>query len=237
MRHTGGEIDQSCWIGDGGVHMQQPTERRFEIGQALGAGWRLFWPNIVPMALFALIVWAINALFQLPQDDVGWFAGFLLGVAGFLVGQLVAIGWIKLALDITDGRSVTAAAIADRFRLIVPYLIAAVLFSPMVGIGLILLIVPGIIVMIVFAFYGFHIVDTGERNPIEALKRSAELTRGHRWHLFLFGLVLIGINILGLLVLIVGVLISSGISLLAVAHVYRRLAAPVADTAAEVATP
>lgn len=217
--------------------MQQPTGRRFEIGQALGAGWRSFWPNILPMALFAVIVWAVNALIQLAQNDANWFVGFLLGVAGFIVGQLVAIGWIKLALDITDGRPVSAEAIVDRFRLVVPYLIAAVLFSLMVGIGLILLIVPGVILFIVFAFYGFHIVDTGEKNPIEALRRSAELTRGHRWHLFLFGLVLIGINILGLLVLIVGVLISSGISLLAVAHVYRRLVAPVADSTAETAMP
>lgn len=217
--------------------MQQYTGRTFEIGQALGAGWRNFWPNILPMALFALIVWAVNAVLQLLQDDAGWFAAFLLGLAGFLVGQLVAIGWIKLALDITDGRQVSAGAIVDRFRLVVPYLIAAVLFALMVSIGLILLVIPGIILFIVFAFYGFHIVDTGQTNPIEAFRRSAELTRGHRWHLFGFGLVLIGINILGLLVLIVGVLISSGVSLLAVAHVYRRLATPVADTAAEAATP
>ncbi|HEX6195744.1 MAG TPA: hypothetical protein VFZ37_07530 [Jiangellaceae bacterium] len=216
--------------------MQQPTGRRFEIGEALGAGWRLFWPNILPMALFALIVWAVNGLLQLLRDDAGWFVSFLLGLTGFIVGQLVAIGWIKLALDITDGRPVSAEAVLDRFRLVVPYLIAAVLFGLMVGIGLVLLIVPGVIAFIVFAFYGFHIVDTGEQNPFEALRRSAELTRGHRWQLFLFGLVLIGINILGLLVLLVGVLISSGISLLAVAYVYRRLAAPVAGPASEAAT-
>lgn len=216
--------------------MQQPAERNFQIGQALGAGWRNFWPNILPMALFALIVWAVNALVNLAQGEANWFVGFLLGLAGFVIGQLVAIGWIKLALDITDGRPVSGEAIVDRFRLVVPYLIAAVLFGIMVAIGLVLLIVPGIIAFIVFAFYGFHIVDTGETNPIEALRRSAELTRGHRWHLFGFGLALIGINILGLLVLIVGVLISSGISLLAIAHVYRRLATPVADTATEAAT-
>jgi uncharacterized membrane protein len=93
----------------------------------------------------------------------------------------------------------------------------------MVGIGLVLLIVPGVIVAIVFAFYGFHIVDTGSTDPIGALRRSAEITRGHRWQLFLFGLLLIGLNLLGILLLVVGVLFTSGISLLAVAYVYRRL--------------
>lgn len=103
----------------------------------------------------------------------------------------------------------------------------------MVSIGLILLIVPGIILAIIFVFYGFHIVDTGSTDPIGALRRSAEITRGHRWQLFLLGLVLLGINILGLLALIIGVLFTSGISLLAIAHVYRRLVpAPVGDAAA-----
>lgn len=215
--------------------MQQPIERNFQIGQALGVGWRNFWPNILPMALFALIVWAVNGLVNLAQGEANWFVGFLLALAGFVIGQLVAIGWIKLALDINDGRPIRADAIIDRFRLVIPYLIAALLFGIMVAIGLVLLIVPGVIAFLAFWFYGFHIVDTGETNPIEALRRSAELTRGHRWHLLGFGLVLIGVNILGLLVFIVGVLISSGISLLAVAHVYRRLAIPVTDTAARAA--
>jgi uncharacterized membrane protein len=211
--------------------MQQHAERRFQIGEAVGTGWKKFWPNLVPMILFALIVWAVNGLIQLPQREGGnTVVVTLFAVIGFIVGQLIAIGWIKLALDIIDGNRPNFQAITDKFRVFLPYLVAAVLFSVMVTIGLFLLVVPGIILAIIFAFYGFHIVDTDEKHPIEALRRSAELTKGSRWQLFLFGLVLIGINILGLLVLIVGVLISSGISLLAIAYVYRKLSAAPVDT-------
>jgi uncharacterized membrane protein len=210
--------------------MQQHTGPRFDIGEAVSAGWQRFWPNILPMAAFAVIVWAINGVFQLLQRDANAGGRFLLGLISFVVSQLVAIGWIKIALDITDGRSINTQAVIEKFRLVVPYLIAALLYALMVTIGLILLIVPGIIVLIVFAFYGFHIVDTGSTDPIGALRRSAEITRGQRGRLFLFGLLLIGINLLGILLLIVGVLFTSGISLLAVAHVYRKLApATVAD--------
>ena len=205
--------------------MQQHIGPRFDIGEAVSAGWQRFWPNILPMAVFALVVWAVNGLFQLLQRDSNAGGRFVLSLISFVLGQLIAIGWIKIALDITDGRPINAQAVIDKFRLVVPYLIAALLYALMVGVGLILLIVPGVVAAIVFAFYGFHIVDTGSTDPIGALRRSAEITRGHRWQLFLFGLLLIGLNLLGILLLIVGVLITSGISLLAIAHVYRRLSA------------
>ncbi len=214
--------------------MQQHVGPRFDIGEAIAEGWRRLWPNILPMAAFALVVWVVNGLLQVLQRDANVGIRTLLGLISFVVSQLIAIGWIKIALDVTDGRPVQADAVIDKFRLVVPYLIAALLYALMVGVGLLLLIVPGIILAVTFAFYGFHIVDTGETNPIEALRRSADITRGHRWRLFLLALTLIGLNILGLLVLIVGVLITSGISLLAVAYVYRRLVpAPTEATAPE----
>ena len=203
--------------------MQQHTGPGFDNGEAVSAGWQRFWPNILPMAAFALVVWVVTGLFQLLQRDANAGARFVLSLISFVLSQLIAIGWIKIALDITDGRPISAQAVIDKFRLVVPYLIAALLYALMVGVGLVLLIVPGVIAAIVFAFYGFHIVDTGSTDPIGALRRSAEITRGHRWQLFLFGLLLIGLNLLGLLLLIVGVLFTSGISLLAVAYVYRRL--------------
>ena len=190
---------------------------------------------LIDLSLLALVVWAVNGLFQLLQRDSGAGGRFVLSLISFVLGQLIAIGWIKIALDITDGRPVNAQAVLDKFRLVLPYLVAALLYALMVGIGLILLIVPGIIAAVVFAFYGFHIVDTGSTDPVGALRRSAEITRGNRWRLFLFGLMLIGINLLGILLLIVGLLFTSGISLLAIAYVYRRLspAPAAADTLRE----
>lgn len=58
---------------------------------------------------------------------------------------------------------------------------------------------------------------------VAALRRSAEITRGNRWQLFGFLIVLLLLNIVGLLALVIGVLITSAVSILALAHVYRRL--------------
>ena len=93
-----------------------------------------------------------------------------------------------------------------------------------VAIGLVLLIVPGIIFAVIFGFYGWGLVDGVVDDGVSALRHSAEITRGHRWQLFGFAIVLILFNLLGLLALVVGVLITSAVSILALAHVYRQLA-------------
>ena len=59
---------------------------------------------------------------------------------------------------------------------------------------------PGIIFAFVFGFYGFVIAERGDGvGVIESLKRSADLTRGHRWQLFGLGIVLFLINLVGAL--------------------------------------
>lgn len=92
-----------------------------------------------------------------------------------------------------------------------------------VAVGLVLLIVPGIIVGLMFMF-AFFIVIERELGPIDALSESHRITRGHKWPLFGFVLLLIGINLLGVLALVVGLLVSVPVSTLAFVHAYRVLA-------------
>jgi len=52
---------------------------------------------------------------------------------------------------------------------------------------------------------------------------SNRITRGHKWQLFGFVLLLLLINLLGLLALVVGILVSIPVSTLAFMHAYRVL--------------
>jgi uncharacterized membrane protein len=85
-----------------------------------------------------------------------------------------------------------------------------------------LLIVPGIIFFIMFQYYGYFIVDK-KMGPVEALKASAALTKGVRWKLFGFGLVIGLLNIGGALLLLLGLFVTIPVSQMAIAHVYRKL--------------
>ena len=94
-----------------------------------------------------------------------------------------------------------------------------------------MLIVPGIIWAIKFQYYGYFIVDKG-LGPIKALEASSELTDGIKWDLFLFGLLLFCINILGLLCLLIGSFATVPTTMLAYTFVYRKLESQLRDAQA-----
>ena len=202
------------------------SSHRFDIAAALGVGWRTFVANLVPMAAYALVVLVVSVIANfLIGQPTGFITSLLGTIVMFVIGQLMAIGWLRIALDAVDGRAVTVDRIRESFGILVPYAIAAVIFGIGVTIGMVLLIVPGIIVILIFGLYGWLLVDGVVREPLEAFRRSAEITRGERLHLFVFGIVLVVLNLVGLLVFVVGVLVTSAVSILAVAHVYRQLLA------------
>jgi uncharacterized membrane protein len=73
-----------------------------------------------------------------------------------------------------------------------------------------------------FRFYRYFIIDQ-RLGPIEALKRSYEITAGSEWELFLFYLLIIGVNLLGALACGIGLLATVPASMVAEAFVYRKL--------------
>jgi uncharacterized membrane protein len=55
------------------------------------------------------------------------------------------------------------------------------------------------------------------------MRLSWEMTRGSCWNLFVFSLLLGVINILGMIALFIGLLITVPLSVVAIGYVYRRL--------------
>jgi uncharacterized membrane protein len=199
-----------------------PTPRSLDISGAFRAGWRGFIANVLPLVVVALVVWTVTGSLNVWAERTAGFVQFLLSLVAFFVGQVVAIVWISLGLAIVDGREITAETLLPGGATLISYIVASLLFSLMVGIGLVLLVIPGIIVAIVFGLYGWALVDKA-LDPIEALRHSSRITSGHRGQLFVFVLAAIVLNLLGVLLLVVGVLVTSAVTLIAAGHVYRQL--------------
>ncbi len=193
-----------------------------DVAAAFRAGWRGFTGNIGPLLVVALVVWVVTGSVNWLFNDTTGVVQFLGSVLSFFLGQLVAVVWITLALRIIDGGEISEQSLLPNGATLVSYIIASLLFSLMFGIGLVLLIIPGIFVALIFGLYGWALVDK-QLPPIDALRASSQLTSGHRGQLFVFGLAAIGINIVGLLLLLVGVLVTSAVTLIAAGHVYRQL--------------
>ncbi|ADU14908.1 YciC family protein [Asticcacaulis excentricus] len=66
---------------------------------------------------------------------------------------------------------------------IVPLLILFVLCGLLVGLGFILLVVPGIILMLALSVSCTAYIAEGKTGITDAMSRSFDLTRGHRWAL------------------------------------------------------
>lgn len=206
------------------------------IGDCISYGWETFkkrpWILIGALVL-TMIVASIPGLFR-PHPEIGpdgdiipppVTAMYVIStLASIVVSTFAAIGLVTFALRAHD--NIASVQLADLWN---PapfwrFLVAHILTGLVVALGLIVFIVPGIILMMGLLFVPYLVVERG-LGPIEAMQESWRITKGNKWRLFLLFLALLGINLLGLLALIVGVLVAVPITMLAVVHAYRTLTA------------
>lgn len=195
------------------------------VGELLRFGWEAFkkrpWFFIGAVLLIVIISGILSGL---APDPVQTPSDFVIALAVVILNVFIEMGLVAFALKAhADIEKVTLKDLwhPQRFW---QYAVVKILTGIIVVIGLILLIVPGIIAALALIFATYLVIDKN-LGPIEAIKESVRITKGHRWQLFLLALALIGINILGALALMVGLLVTVPVSLLAVAHAYRKLSA------------
>lgn len=102
------------------------------------------------------------------------------------------------------------------------FLIGSILYGLAVGFGVLLLIIPGIIFAVMWQFYKFAIVEK-KMGPVDALRYSGEITKGYRWKIFGFDILLGLINVAGALALLVGLLFTIPLTMIAEGVLYRWL--------------
>ena len=163
-----------------------------DIGDVLSEAWNLYKRFLWQFFLTALVVFAVLDLLSAlagaaAGDSVG--AGIFWGLIAFVIG-IVGYFWVQGALvelvrDVRDGRAdrsigETYATVQPRL----PALIAAGILAALgIGIGLILLIVPGLFLLTIWSMLVPVIVIEG-RAAGESFSRSREVVRGHGWPVF-----------------------------------------------------
>jgi hypothetical protein len=161
-------------------------------------------------------------------------------IVASVVISLMMGGFWGILLDLCDGRKTGFFEIFSKLGLWWRFLLANYVAFVLWGLGLILLVVPGVIAIIHTCFFGLCIADE-KLGPIASFKRSSQLTKGCRLKILgllcLLGLIAVASMATGLAVgfcfkslriialLICGAVVATGLIFteLVWAHCYRQL--------------
>ena len=199
----------------------------FSAGQALRFGWETFkrrpWFFIGSTFVILLVSGLINGLTSGIDAAITGSVeepSILGSVINLALGTLLSMGATAFYLAAHDNPDTVDLSLLWHPRPFWKFLGTSILLALAIAVGLILLIVPGVIFGLMFMFATFIVIER-ELGPIDALSESHRLTRGHKWQLFGFVLLLLIVNLLGLLALVVGLLVSIPVSTLAFVQAYR----------------
>ena len=177
-----------------------------------GYGWQQLWKFFLHLFLVFLVCSIANVPY--PGMFVGLDpAGFVLlnvMVAAYSIMVLPVINyggnWMYLRF-MRDERANVADLFSGFKTRYLNIILANLLVVAIVGIGFLLLVIPGIIFACRLAFVPYLVMDKG-LDPVAAIEKSWFMTRGHGWRIF--GMYLLGFVfcVVGFCLLIVGLVFA-----------------------------
>lgn len=168
----------------------------FTVNEVLTKGWEItkkYWLQYI--GLVAIIV-GYSILFSgvsgISESGAWQLLMFLINLSAQIIFTMATI---RLALNAVDGKQIVYKDLFKFDAMQAVYVLGVmILFSIVVGLGLLLFIIPGIILALMFSFAIYFVVEKN-MSPIEAMGKSKEITEGNRTNIFLFWLALFGLNI------------------------------------------
>ncbi len=164
----------------------EASANRIEAGRVIGEAFETYRANAGVILGGALIVVGIAGVINGLLAASGSIGLILLGSIISLVAGVLYTGYVvKLVQDVRDGR--LDQSMGELFSAAAPFILTlilnGILYGIAVAIGLFLLIVPGLILITIWAVVAPSIV-VENRGAIEAFGRSRELVRGNGWSVF-----------------------------------------------------
>jgi len=193
--------------------MTSTTQAQFSVGSVLSQSISVFLANLVPFCVLALVLMVpslIYGIIFMSNPAAGISAGSLIAIIiQMVLSQLTAAAITYGSFQYLRGQPVGIGdALSRGLSLILPVIGVAVLAGLAIGIGVILLIVPGVIIAVML-WVAIPAAVVERPGIVESLKRSADLTKGYRWHVF--GVLLIIVVVAGVIGFVLQfILLSAG---------------------------
>jgi hypothetical protein len=182
----------------------EPIADKLSIGDVLSEAWNLFTRFLGRFFLTAVFVFVVLDLLSALAGEAagdGWVSDLFWGLVAATIG-VVGYFWVQAALvetvqDVRDGRA--DRTIGETFRAVQPRLpsatAAGLLAALGIGIGFLLLIVPGLYLLTIWSML-IPVIVLEQRRAGEAFTRSSEIVRGNGWQMF--GLILVTFVLVGI---------------------------------------
>ncbi len=165
--------------------VQPPPPQRVDVGRVISQMFSLYGAHIVPLLATAAVVFIVAGAVQ-ELLARGSLVLVLLGSVVNLAATALYTGFVvKLVQDVRDGKRDFSIGelLGAATPVIFPLIANGILKGIAVVIGFILIIVPGLILLTIWAVTAPAIV-VERRGIIEAFGRSRELVRGDGWSVF-----------------------------------------------------
>jgi uncharacterized membrane protein len=206
------------------------------VGSCYSHGWDRMWNYFLELLLVivVMIVAAVPLTWMSITDEIGTYQGFLLEffalVYWIMLFAPLKYGLAYVFLKASRSEKLDTKDMLAPFRNYFNAVLANLLVTIVIGIGIVFLIVPGIVLACKLAFVPYLVVDR-KLDAIEAFKESWRMTGGHALEIFLIGLLAIPIGLAGIILLGVGLIVSTMWTGLAFASFYYAVAEPGGNTA------
>ena len=161
-----------------------------------------------------LLILLILGLFSLPMGLVNSFVdersfGYIFfsifnAAYGLIIMAPLSYGASLLCLKAVRGESFNVNEIFFAYRRTLQIALANILVGVVVGLGFVLLIVPGIIFACKLSMVPYLVMDRN-MEAVEAVRTSWNITKGYSWTIFGMGFLSFFIILAGVILLIVGV--------------------------------
>ncbi|MCA9352376.1 hypothetical protein KC866_03220 [Patescibacteria group bacterium] len=204
-------------------------KQTFSIGDLFRSAWQTYKENwtlfIVVGVVFALVGMLGNLGVSVNHMTGMVHQSPVIGLLAWLLQVYIGLGFIRFLLNMVDGRVYKLEDLfkgAQSFEHYAYFVVVVMLYSAFVGLGTLLLVIPGLVALIGFTFAQYLVAEQ-KADIFESFKESWRMTKGNRWKIFWLMIVVVFFNLFGLLALVVGLAITIPMSYLVYAYLYRTL--------------
>ncbi len=154
---------------------------------------------------------------------VGVAIGLVFGIAYFLLGSIIEVGYAKFNLNLIDGGNVEITNLFSYFKHWKSTVLANLLRSLYIFLWSLLCVFPGIIASYSYAMVPYIMAENPELTASEAIEMSKKMMDGNKMRLFCLELSFIGWSFLCLFTCGIGYLVLTPYIKAAVADFYREV--------------